>query len=640
MHKLSTTHRRPPRARLCLGLAAALAALLTGAGTLDAGPHDGGSVARSEPALPRFVGPLLDGGSGGSDLVVGRRALVVAYSPGNDDLERAARIVRSIAADAGAANLRLLGVAVGVDRVAAQRLPRPAGFDFPIVLDPDLVVARKLGVTGGETSVLAVDAEGYIVGGFTGLEDDGTLEAYLEDELRGALYLRRPGAALAPALGVRPPVPEFSVRSLDGEELSSASIEGRAAVILLFNPTCPHCHELLQFFKGFLAREAHPELVFAPVSVSDRLYVVEQMVADLELPFPVYLAGGKETLDAFDFKLAVPDTLVIDRAGRVAGRHVGTGPRVEALLTMQIRGALGVANPILLDRKGYSGEAFCAVCHADAHGTWSLTTHAHAFETLVEHGADRNPECLPCHTVGWNEAGGYTPDTRPAHLEGVQCENCHGRGGPHQSPEFAQQGLQPVCESCHTPEHSLRFEFAQRLPLVSHAANLQFSGLSVEERLALLERRDRRERTLFEPADHVGSSVCASCHADEHARWSRSPHARALETLAARGEAANAECQACHTTGFEQPGGWPAGGDALAGVGCESCHGPGGRHVAEGASRQGTILRLTEKCDSCVIGQICGSCHDEANDPGFEFELDAKLDRIRHGFRDREAPAP
>jgi hypothetical protein len=32
-----------------------------------------------------------------------------------------------------------------------------------------------------------------------------------------------------------------------------------------------------------------------------------------------------------------------------------------------------------------------------------------------------------------------------------------------------------------------------------------------------------------------------------------------------------------------------------------------------------------------VILQICGSCHDEANDPGFEFEVEAKIEAQRHG---------
>ena len=66
-------------------------------------------------------------------------------------------------------------------------------------------------------------------------------------------------------------------------------------------------------------------------------------------------------------------------------------------------------------------------------------------------------------------------------------------------------------------------------------------------------------------------------------------------------------------------------------LGCESCHGPGGDHVAENSRRLGSILSLGDKCDSCVILKICGDCHDDANDPGFEFNVEEKIERQRHG---------
>jgi mono/diheme cytochrome c family protein len=162
--------------------------------------------------------------------------------------------------------------------------------------------------------------------------------------------------------------------------------------------------------------------------------------------------------------------------------------------------------------------------------------------------------------------------------------------------------------------------------------NLQFASLTREERAALIARRDRRERTLFPKGNYVGSDACQSCHGPQHELWAASPHARAWQTLEAKGETLNPECVSCHVTGFEEQGGFPDGGDALRNVGCESCHGPGGSHVAEGAEKKGTILALADKCDSCVILQICGSCHDQEWDPEFEFELDDKLDRIRHGM--------
>jgi hypothetical protein len=89
-------------------------------------------------------------------------------------------------------------------------------------------------------------------------------------------------------------------------------------------------------------------------------------------------------------------------------------------------------------------------------------------------------------------------------------------------------------------------------------------------------------------------------------------------------------------TGYGRSGGFPEGEKPgshadLERVGCESCHGPGADHVKAGGKQAAGIVRLGDKCDSCVILQICGACHDEANDPGFPFEVEGKIDKIRHG---------
>jgi hypothetical protein len=175
--------------------------------------------------------------------------------------------------------------------------------------------------------------------------------------------------------------------------------------------------------------------------------------------------------------------------------------------------------------------------------------------------------------------------------------------------------------------------------LVSHQADKQFASLSVEERRKLMEKRAKRDRQFFEPGEFIGSAACASCHAKEHDLWSKSAHAGAFATLEHKGEAKNADCQRCHTTGFKQASGFPTGGATLAGVGCESCHGPGKRHVEDKGATPGTILALTDKCDSCAIALICGTCHDDANDKGFEFAIDAKLAKIKHGFREKKTAA-
>lgn len=582
--------------------------------------------------LPRFEGPTLGGGGRvGTDLLQGRRGLVYVFAATDDGADVFAGIVKRLREDAAHANITLIGVNRDLDRQRGRIFVDKHGFDFPVILDTDLRISRKLQVGPAQSALFVVDAEGFIIGGFRGIspeieDPDETYEAYLRETLH--LEQRSPVQA---AFGVLPVAPDFTVTGLDGGAVKLAELRGKVVVLIFFLPTCPHCHELLKFVDGLRSRLAHPDLTILPVSIQNRRFLIENMVAEQSIQLAMYTDPDRETQKAYDHRLGVPDTLVIDREGRITARHRGAEARVEALVTMAVRQALGVPNPLLLPQTGYSGDDLCQVCHQSQHATWALTNHAYAFESLVEHGADRDPECLACHTVGWGETGGYSPETPYDHLQGVGCESCHGRGGPHQSATFLAQGYEAVCATCHTEKHSLNFVFADRLPEVSHAANQRFATLSLEERRALLERRDRRERTLFAKADFTGSDSCASCHAAEHAVWARGPHARAFASLEAKGDQHRDECARCHSTGFGEPGGYPDGGPALAGVGCESCHGPGGNHAGETAPRPGTILGLADKCDSCVILQICGSCHDQEWDPNFEFELESKLAVIRHG---------
>jgi hypothetical protein len=220
----------------------------------------------------------------------------------------------------------------------------------------------------------------------------------------------------------------------------------------------------------------------------------------------------------------------------------------------------------------------------------------------------------------------------------VGCESCHGRGGPHLSPQFVVSGdYSAACATCHDAKHSLGFEYATFVPRISHATNAEILALPVAERNRILEERGAvREQVLPGSAAHVGSDACQECHKAEYETWSKSGHARAVASLEKKGRQDDADCLACHTTGFGRDGGFPASGSPsahadFARVGCESCHGPGGDHVAEESVKLGSILSLGDKCDSCVILQICGSCHDDANDPGFEFEVLEKIEEIRHG---------
>jgi predicted CXXCH cytochrome family protein len=611
----------------------ALLALL-GGGTAAAAAETSPRPERTP--LPRFSGQKLGGGVAGTNQIGRRRALVYLFATRDRDADAIAGIVSRIALDAARANIAVLGVNRDIDLSRVPGFVRRHGFEFPIIVDRDFSIARKLRIRPGDSALLLVDAEGFIIGGFAGLQgQEPDRDRVYEDEVRRVLYLEKPEKSASVSLGLRPKAPNFEVATLDGEKLRYASLRGDVVVLVFFLPTCPHCHAALKFLQKLQRGLASPGFHVVPVSLRNRVYVIEDMMKQEAIELEIHVDRDGSARRAYEHSGVVPDIVVIDREATVMARHRGIDARTEALITMEVRQALGVENPLLLSSTGFSGEESCRICHAREHGTWSLTTHAYAFETLVQHGHERNPECLGCHTVGYGLTGGYSLETPWPHLEGVQCESCHGRGGPHQSPSQAKnnEAMRAICEGCHNPKHSLK-----RLPHVSHAANLHFATLSIAERRALLEQRDKRERTLFQPGKYVGSDACRECHLQQYDYWVGSPHARAFETLRTSGKHEETGCLSCHVTGYGEQGGYPEGGEALTEVGCESCHGPGGPHVADGAPKKGTILMLSDKCDSCVVLQICGSCHTDEWSPNFEFELQTHIDALRHGMH-RTEPA-
>ena len=99
------------------------------------------------------------------------------------------------------------------------------------------------------------------------------------------------------------------------------------------------------------------------------------------------------------------------------------------------------------------------------------------------------------------------------------------------------------------------------------------------------------------PVKYVGAAKCKSCHSKKQTGhqfgiWTTSKHAAAFVTLeseeakefrAARGvddPVQSDECLRCHVTGHGEPKErFARSFDAKLGIQCESCHGPGDRHV-------------------------------------------------------------
>ena len=113
-------------------------------------------------------------------------------------------------------------------------------------------------------------------------------------------------------------------------------------------------------------------------------------------------------------------------------------------------------------------------------------------------------------------------------------------------------------------------------------------------------------------ARYEGSTACAGCHAQEHASWQTTGHARSREVLEESSRQNDPSCLRCHTTGFGHPGGYGSGGSPalLNHTGCEACHGPGSDHIAAPGRGNGV---LPAGFPACV------ACHTHDNSPDFDW---------------------
>jgi hypothetical protein len=120
--------------------------------------------------------------------------------------------------------------------------------------------------------------------------------------------------------------------------------------------------------------------------------------------------------------------------------------------------------------------------------------------------------------------------------------------------------------------------------------------------------------------NYAGSQSCAGCHRGVHTAVMDTRHAGALETLKEfelsdgtntySNWETNSSCLPCHTVGYGLPTGFSTEGATphLAGVQCESCHGPAGLHVAD-------PFDLFVRPRKEISAQLCGGCHQSVHLP-------------------------
>ena len=140
----------------------------------------------------------------------------------------------------------------------------------------------------------------------------------------------------------------------------------------------------------------------------------------------------------------------------------------------------------------------------------------------------------------------------------------------------------------HQPEHSAGSGYRYQLrevreqvgadPRVTQILSEYYSRINEQNRRSFADRLPAPLGT--DDAGYLGAELCRACHAAAGDFWERTEHGSAYATLEAEHKEYNLDCVGCHVSGYEKPGGSTVSHvEKLKNVQCESCHGPGSKHL-------------------------------------------------------------
>ena len=120
------------------------------------------------------------------------------------------------------------------------------------------------------------------------------------------------------------------------------------------------------------------------------------------------------------------------------------------------------------EKETYLGERACKSCHEDSWSAYADSGHRRAFSTIRNKGQNYEPECIVCHTTGYQYKNGFSDQSPFNKLSNVQCEACHGYGTEHARDGKWVAQAKDSCVACHDKENSPEFDYATYWEKIKH----------------------------------------------------------------------------------------------------------------------------------------------------------------------------
>jgi len=129
--------------------------------------------------------------------------------------------------------------------------------------------------------------------------------------------------------------PDFSLKSIDGQEITLSQLKGKVVLLDFWATWCGPCKEsiphLVQLYKNY--RGSGFELVGMNVDKGDR-EAVRRFVRSMDIPYPVVTAP-EDVVSNYRVS-GIPVTFLIDKEGRIRERVVGFSGTIARQLDTKV----------------------------------------------------------------------------------------------------------------------------------------------------------------------------------------------------------------------------------------------------------------------------------------------------------------
>ena len=134
---------------------------------------------------------------------------------------------------------------------------------------------------------------------------------------------------------------DFKFRSLDGKEFSLQALRGKVVLLDFWATWCGPCRKDMPALERIYGEFGDRGLVMLGMNVGEDREAVSKFLAANKLSYPIVLAGQMEMLESYSVT-AFPTVVLIDREGKIALYHVGSGSESEL---REALAALGFSKP-------------------------------------------------------------------------------------------------------------------------------------------------------------------------------------------------------------------------------------------------------------------------------------------------------